>query len=100
MSKLLEGAIADDLMLGAGKIAAFLYGEDKAETRRDIYRNPMGLSFFKHGATIAALKSTIRAELLQAQQAAQEERRRKKKTTQAVVTPRRRRARHMQAAAQ
>ena len=62
-------------MLGAGPIAFFIYGEDTPETRRDIYRNPMKLSFFKHGALIAALKSSIRAEIAEAQQAARKARR-------------------------
>jgi hypothetical protein len=39
-----------------------------------VYRNPIGFSFFKHGNAIAALKSTIRAELHEAERAAQEER--------------------------
>jgi hypothetical protein len=65
-------SLADDLMLGAGSIAFFLYGADTPETRRDVYRNPMRLSFFKHGALIAALKSSIRAEIAEAQQAARQ----------------------------
>jgi hypothetical protein len=68
-------SLAGDLMLGAGPIAFFIYGEDTPETRRDIYRNPMKLSFFKHGALIAALKSSIRAEIAEAQQAARKARR-------------------------
>jgi hypothetical protein len=65
-------SLAGDLMLGAGPIAFFLYGEDTDETRRDVYRNPMGLSFFRHGALLAALKSTLRAEIAAAQKSASE----------------------------
>jgi hypothetical protein len=65
---------ANDLLVGAGKIAEFIYGDDNERRRRDVYRNPFGFSFFKHGNTVAALKSTIRAELAEAQQTAREER--------------------------
>jgi hypothetical protein len=69
-----QESLADDLLIGAKKIALFIYGDDSDDRRRDVYRNPFGFSFFKHGNTVAALKSTIRAELVVAQQAAREER--------------------------
>jgi hypothetical protein len=84
---------ADDLLVGAGKIAEFIYGDDSDRRRRDVYRNPFGFSFFKHGNTVAALKSTIRAELAEAQQAAREKRLRRlqeAKHAQATIKPRRR----------
>ena len=65
MDKQLQEALAGDLMIGAGRIAEFIYGD--AARARDVYRNPAGLSFFKHGASIAAFKSTIRKELEEAQ---------------------------------
>ena len=73
-----EPPIADDLMLGAENIARFIYGKADKKEVRDVYRNPFGFSFFKHGNTIAALKSATRAEVHEAQRAAQTERRQKK----------------------
>jgi hypothetical protein len=67
-----EVTVANDLLLGAGPIALFIYGEDTDDTRRNVYRNPFGFSFFKHGNTLAALKSQIHAELVEAQQAARQ----------------------------
>ena len=67
-----DSAVADDLMLGAGPIAEFIYGKDTPETRRNVYRNPFGFGFFKHGNTLAALKSNTRAELAEAQRIARE----------------------------
>ena len=46
-----------DLKIGADQIALALYGKSTSKTRRDVYRNPMGLSFFKHGNSVAALMS-------------------------------------------
>jgi hypothetical protein len=87
-----EITVADDLLLGAGPIAGFLYGEDSAETRRNVYRNPMGLSFFKHGNTLAALKSTLHAEVNEAQEKARQVRQQKKEAqARAIVKPRQRR---------
>lgn len=86
-------SLADDLMLGASQIAFFLYGADTDEARRDIYRNPMGLPFFKHGALIAALKSTLRSEIAAAQEAAREKMQaeRLKKESSPAPQPKRRR---------
>ena len=55
--------VADDLMIGADVIAVFLYGNDDPKSVRDVYRNPMGLSFFKHGNSVAGFKSTIRKSI-------------------------------------
>jgi hypothetical protein len=88
-----ESTVADDLLIGAESIARFIYGEAGTKEVRDVYRNPFGFSFFKMGAAIAGLKSTIRAELSEAQQAAAEERRQLKQAkAQAAVKPRRCRA--------
>jgi hypothetical protein len=78
-----ESTVADDLMIGAEPIARFLYGKAGKKEVRDVYRNPFGFSFFKHGNSIAGLKSTIRAELLEAQRAAQAERRQQKEEKEA-----------------
>jgi hypothetical protein len=59
-----------DLLVGAEPIAQFLYGDPKK--RRDIYRNPAGLSIFRLGAQLAARKSTLRAEILERENAARE----------------------------
>jgi hypothetical protein len=68
-----ELPLAEDLMVGADDIGEFIYGPPiTPKKRRDIYRNPFGFSFFKHGNALAAFKSTIRAELAAAQQAARE----------------------------
>jgi hypothetical protein len=80
-------------MLGAGPIAEFIYGKDTPETRRNVYRNPFGFGFFKHGNTLAALKSNTRAELAEAQRIAREKHQQERMKTRAVVKPRRRRAR-------
>jgi hypothetical protein len=89
-----EATIADDLLLGAGPIAFFVYGVDTPESRRNVYRNVFKLPLFKHGNTIAALKSGIRAALTEAQHKASEERQQKKEAqAHAIVKPRRRRAR-------
>ena len=68
----IEAPLADDLIVGAEKIAKYIYGD--AGRIRDVYRNVAGLSFFKHGASVAAFKSTIREELLEAQRKARENR--------------------------
>ena len=67
-----QATVANDLLLGAGPIALFIYGQDTDDTRRNVYRNPFGFSFFKHGNTLAALKSQIHAELIEAQQASRQ----------------------------
>jgi len=53
--------LANDLLIGAEAIAQFLY--DDPTHIRDVYRNPLGLPFFKHGAKIAATKSGLLAEI-------------------------------------
>jgi hypothetical protein len=55
--------MGDDLMLGAGPIAKYDYGRDDAKARRNVYRNPLKPTFFKHGNFVAALKSTIHREV-------------------------------------
>ena len=81
--------LADDLMIGAEKIAEYIYGD--ATRTREVYRNPAGLSFFKHGASVAAFKSTIRKELEEAQQQARENRQRLKEAPPACPVAKRRR---------
>jgi hypothetical protein len=71
-------APADNLLIGAESIALYIYGKAGRKEVRDVYRNPFGFSFFKHGNAIAALKSTIRAELHEAEREAQEALRQKK----------------------
>ena len=89
-----ELAPATNLLLGAESIALYIYGKAGRKEVRDIYRNPFGFSFFKHGNAIAALKSTILAELHAAERAAQEALRQSKASeARVVVKPRRRRAR-------
>ena len=89
-----EMSPAVNLLLGAQAIALYLYGKAGCKEIRDVYRNPFGFSFFKHGNAIAALKSTIRAELHEAERAAQQAlRQRKASEARVVVKPRRRRAR-------
>jgi hypothetical protein len=86
--------IAGDLLLGAGPIAFFIYGVNTPEMRRNVYRNVFDLPLFKHGNTLAALKSGIRAALTEAQRKASEERRQKKEAQAcAVAKPRHRRVR-------
>ena len=63
--------IAGDLLIGAEAIATFLYG-DPAQTR-DVYRNVLGLPFFKHGAKLAATKSGLTEEIRNREKAAREE---------------------------
>jgi hypothetical protein len=70
-------APATNLLIGAEAIAHYVYGKAGKKEMRDIYRNVFGFSFFKHGNAIAALKTTINAELAEKQRAAQAERRRK-----------------------
>lgn len=65
-----DAPLADDLLLGAGPIANFLYGDPGR--RRDVYRNPARLTFFRHGSAIAAFKSTLRAELADHERTARE----------------------------
>jgi hypothetical protein len=55
--------LSDDLLIGAEAIAMFLYGREDRTARANVYRNVLGLTFFKHGGFKAARKSTIRTEL-------------------------------------
>jgi hypothetical protein len=66
--------LADDLVVGADQISIFLYGDAAPRTLRDVYRNPLGLTFFKHGNFLAALKSTLRREVAEAESRAREAR--------------------------
>jgi hypothetical protein len=85
-----DETIADDLMLGAGPIAFFIYGADTPEMRRNVYRNVFNLPLFKHGNTLAAFKSVIRTALMEAGPKAALERQRKAAAEAAkVVKPRR-----------
>jgi hypothetical protein len=86
--------IGNDLLLGAGPIAFFVYGANTPDTRRNVYRNVFNLPLFKHGNTVAALKSGVRAAVAEAQHKAVEERR--KTEIQAPVKPRHRRQRSSQ----
>lgn len=81
-------APADNLLIGAEAIARFIYGNAGKKERRDIYRNVFGFSFFKHGNAIAALKTTINAELAEKQRAAQAERQRKNEPDATAVDQR------------
>lgn len=58
---------ADNLLIGAEAIARYVYGKADTKQIRDIYRNVFGFSLFKHGAQLAALKTTINAELAEKQ---------------------------------
>jgi hypothetical protein len=69
----MDVALSEDLLIGADKIAEFLYGKSDRKSLSHVYRNVAGLSFFKHGNSIAAFKSTIRAELAEAQRKAREQ---------------------------
>jgi hypothetical protein len=84
-----ESSIADDLIVGAEKIAEFLYGD--GDRVRDVYRNVGGLTFFRHGAAVAALKSTLREEIREADRLAREKRAHLKATPKPRAPVRRRR---------
>src|SRR4029077_1052018 len=56
----MDVALSEDLLIGADKIADFLYAKTDGKSLSHVYRNVAGLSFFKHGNSIAAFKSTIR----------------------------------------
>jgi hypothetical protein len=62
--------IAEDLLIGAAAIAEFLYGNPRLT--RDVYRNAMGLPFFRHGAQITATKSGLTQEIRNRENAARE----------------------------
>jgi hypothetical protein len=53
-----------DLLIGAEAIALFVYGRADAKQVRDIYRNVLRLSLFKHGNSIAASKNVLVQEIL------------------------------------
>jgi hypothetical protein len=83
-----ESAPAINLLIGAEAIALYVYGKAGKKEMRDIYRNVFGFSFFKHGNAIAALKTTINAELAEKQRAAQAERHRKNEAEAAAIKQR------------
>jgi hypothetical protein len=66
--------LADDLVVGADQISIFLHGDAAPRTLRDVYRNPLRLTFFKHENFLAALKSTLRREVAEAENQACEAR--------------------------
>jgi hypothetical protein len=86
-----EIPLHQDLKIGAGPLALAIYGEDTAETRRDIYRNPMGLPFFKHGNFVAGLISEIRATIREMQRTAKEEAEEKRRKRKAKLSAKPRR---------
>src|SRR6516164_7387966 len=59
--------LAGDLMIGADKLARFLFGKDDDETRRKIYdmspAQRKALGIFKWGKQWAALKTTLRQNI-------------------------------------
>jgi hypothetical protein len=69
-----DSKVADDLVVGGENLAVFLYGNAGPQAMREVYRNPMGLTFFSHGGRKAAFKSTLRRELAEAENRAREER--------------------------
>jgi hypothetical protein len=89
------------MLIGAEAIAEFLYGKsDDDDVRdkkiRDVYRNIAGLTFFKHGNSLAAFTDTLVAELRQHERKGREELQRKRQAeARKIVKPRRRRARQI-----
>jgi|SRR6516225_8074612 hypothetical protein len=59
--------LAGDLMIGADKLARFLFGKDDDETRRKIYgmspAQQKALGIFRWGKQWAALKTTLRQNI-------------------------------------
>jgi hypothetical protein len=55
--------VAGDLIVGGENLAIWLYGNAGPQAMREVYRNPMGLTFFSHGGCKAGLKSTLRREV-------------------------------------
>jgi hypothetical protein len=66
--------IADDLLLGAKSISRFLYGKDDPSSVAKVHRNLAGLSFFRLGGELSALKPTLRRELAEIELHAREAR--------------------------
>ena len=66
--------VAEDLMIGAQAIARFLYGNVDPAAVRDVYRNPLGLTIFRHGGHLAAFENKIRRELAEIENKAREAR--------------------------
>ena len=58
-----NSTVADDLVVGGENLALWLYGKCDPQAMREVYRNPMGLTFFSHGGRKAGFKSTLRREL-------------------------------------
>jgi hypothetical protein len=88
---------ARKMLIGAETIAQFLYDKSDDKAVRDVYRNIAGLTFFKHGNSLAAFTDTLVAELRQHEQKAREERQRiqqeKEEQARRIVKPRRRQVR-------
>ena len=53
--------LSEDLMIGAGAISTFMFGDDSEPNRRRVYHaaDKHGLPTFKLGGTITARRSTI-----------------------------------------
>jgi hypothetical protein len=83
------------MLIGAEAIAEFLYGKSDEKAVRDVYRNIGGLTFFKHGNSLAAFTDTLMTELREHEQQARDERRKKEAQSRRIVKPRRRRTRHV-----
>jgi hypothetical protein len=91
-------SLSRKMLIGAQALAEFLYGKSGEKEVRDVYRNVAGLTFFKHGNSLAAFTDTLVAELRQHERKAREELQRKRQEAEArkIVKPRRRRARQTQ----
>jgi hypothetical protein len=87
---------ARKMLIGAEAIAKFLYGKKGDKEVRDVYRNIGGLTFFKHGNSIAAFTDTLIADLRRHEQEAREGwRQKQQEQARKIVRPRRRRARQI-----
>jgi hypothetical protein len=87
---------ARKMLIGAEAIAKFLYGKDDDKAVRDVYRNIAGLTFFKHGNSLAAFTDTLVADLRRHEQKAREGwQRKQQEQARKIVRPRRRRARQI-----
>jgi hypothetical protein len=64
--------LGDDLLVGAAPIARAVYGNADPVSVRSVYRNVLGLTFFKHGNSVAAFRSTLRRELAEIERKARE----------------------------
>jgi hypothetical protein len=61
--------LGGDLMLGAGPLAVFLFGNDSPPNKRRIYRlaEARALGLFKLEGHVAGFRSTVRAKFAQLQ---------------------------------